>query len=69
MDEVELELERFVQAASPESDETLVRYFYRRETRRLQLLADYPSPIVSRGMGPGRTNADRPSSPIKERAS
>jgi len=68
MDEVELELERCVQAASPARDEDLVRYFYRRETRRLQLLADYPSPIVSRGMGPGRARVDQTTPPVIERA-
>jgi aminoglycoside phosphotransferase (APT) family kinase protein len=45
----EAALEAFVLAAGPEADAMLLRYFYRRETRRFQLIADYPSPIVGRG--------------------
>jgi aminoglycoside phosphotransferase (APT) family kinase protein len=46
------ELERFVLSASPAEDEKLVRYFHRREMRRFQLIADYPSPIIERGLAP-----------------
>ncbi len=52
LDEVEAELEKMVRTAGPERDEELIRFFYRRESRRLQTLQDYPSPIVHRGLAP-----------------
>ncbi|MBB3982275.1 aminoglycoside phosphotransferase (APT) family kinase protein [Sphingobium fontiphilum] len=47
-------LEDFVVQASPEQDEALVRLFHRRAMRQLQLLEDYPAPIVNRGLQPLR---------------
>jgi aminoglycoside phosphotransferase (APT) family kinase protein len=45
-------LEQFVLSAGPEMDAKLTEYFYRREMRRFQLIADYPSPIIERGLAP-----------------
>jgi aminoglycoside phosphotransferase (APT) family kinase protein len=45
-------LERFVLEAGPAQDAHLVRFFHRRIRRRLQLLQDYPGPIVTRGPTP-----------------
>lgn len=49
---LEARLDAFVQAAAPDHDRDLVRYFHRRQMRRLQLLRDYPGPIVTRGLAP-----------------
>lgn len=47
---LEAQLDAFVEHAAPEQDRALVRYFHRRQMRRLQLLRDYPGPIVTRGL-------------------
>ena len=49
---LEHRLDAFVEQAPPERDRALVRYFHRRQLRRLQLLRDYPGPIVTRGLAP-----------------
>lgn len=49
---LEAQLDAFVERASPAHDHALVRYFHRRQMRRLQLLRDYPGPIVTRGLAP-----------------
>ncbi|WP_062344119.1 phosphotransferase [Novosphingobium sp. CCH12-A3] len=49
---LETQLDAFVEQARPEHDRALVRYFHRRQMRRLQLLRDYPGPIVTRGLAP-----------------
>ena len=49
---LEAQLDAFVRHAGPEQDRALVRYFHRRQLRRLQLLRDYPGPIVTRGLAP-----------------
>lgn len=49
---LEAQLDAFVQQATPVHDRALVRYFHRRQMRRLQLLRDYPGPIVTRGLAP-----------------
>jgi len=49
---LEAQLDAFVELASPDHDHALVRYFHRRQMRRLQLLRDYPGPIVTRGLSP-----------------
>lgn len=49
---LETRLDAFVEQAPPERDYDLVRYFHRRQMRRLQLLRDYPGPIVTRGLAP-----------------
>jgi aminoglycoside phosphotransferase (APT) family kinase protein len=45
-------LEAFVTSEGAQREAELVRFFHRRVSRRLQLLRDYPSPIVDRGLGP-----------------
>ncbi|MDE2563159.1 MAG: phosphotransferase [Sphingomonadales bacterium] len=47
---LEARLDAFVEQAPRERDCDLVRYFHRRQMRRLQLLRDYPGPIVTRGL-------------------
>ena len=49
-DTQEAQLDSFVASASPAHDGDLVRFFHRRQMRRLQLLRDYPGPIVTRGL-------------------
>lgn len=49
---LEAQLDAFVEQAAPDRDRDLVRYFHRRQMRRLQLLRDYPGPIVTRGLAP-----------------
>lgn len=49
---LEARLDAFVEQAVPDNDAALVRYFHRRQMRRLQLLRDYPGPIVTRGLAP-----------------
>ena len=49
---LEARLDAFVEQATPGHDRALVRYFHRRQMRRLQLLRDYPGPIVTRGLAP-----------------
>lgn len=49
---LEARLDAFVEQAPSERDRDLVRYFHRRQMRRLQLLRDYPGPIVTRGLAP-----------------
>ena len=49
---LEARLDAFVAAAPPARDGDLVRYFHRRQLRRLTLLRDYPGPIVTRGLSP-----------------
>lgn len=49
---LEARLDVFVEQATPDHDRALVRYFHRRQMRRLQLLRDYPGPIVMRGLAP-----------------
>lgn len=49
---LEAQLDAFVEHAGPGHDRALVRYFHRRQMRRLQLLRDYPGPIVTRGLAP-----------------
>jgi aminoglycoside phosphotransferase (APT) family kinase protein len=49
---LEAQLDTFVEHARPDHDQALVRYFHRRQMRRLQLLRDYPGPIVTRGLAP-----------------
>lgn len=50
--DLEARLDTLVQHATPELDRPLVRYFHRRQMRRLHLLRDYPGPIVTRGLAP-----------------
>ncbi len=52
LDAADAALEGFVLAAGPEQDSALVTLFYRRTMRRLQLIRDYPGPIVDRGPTP-----------------
>ena len=47
---LEARLDAFVEQAGPDQDRALVRFFHRRQMRRLQLLRDYPGPIVTRGL-------------------
>ncbi len=49
---LEAQLDAFVEQATPDHDRALVRYFHRRQMRRLQLLRDYPGPIITRGLAP-----------------
>ena len=49
---LEARLDAFVEQAGPPSDGDLVRFFHRRQMRRLQCLRDYPGPIVTRGLAP-----------------
>jgi aminoglycoside phosphotransferase (APT) family kinase protein len=43
-------LEKFVLGGGAEHDDALIRYFYRREMRRFQLISAYPSPIIHRAL-------------------
>lgn len=47
-------LEQFVLAADVDQDRALTAFFHRRVMRRLQLIRDYPAPIVTRGLGKSR---------------
>jgi aminoglycoside phosphotransferase (APT) family kinase protein len=47
----EAALERHVLETGEDRDEALLRFFHRRAMARLQLLQDYPSPVVTRGLG------------------
>lgn len=47
-------LETFVVAQGAAHEKALARYFRRRIMRRLQLIRDYPAPIVARGLGKTR---------------
>ena len=49
---LEERLDGFVEHAAPAQDRALARFFHRRQMRRLQLLRDYPGPIVTRGLAP-----------------
>src|SRR5690606_28630147 len=49
---LESALDDFVRGAAPERDGDILRFFHRRARRRLQLLGDYPGPIVTRGLAP-----------------
>ncbi|MAT51586.1 MAG: hypothetical protein CMK32_10430 [Porticoccaceae bacterium] len=44
-------LEDYVHAAGRDEDERLLRLFHRRALRRLELIQDYPAPIVRRQLG------------------
>jgi len=50
--DLEQRLDAYVQQVAPERTRVLVRFFHRRQLRRLQLLRDYPGPIVTRGLAP-----------------
>jgi len=50
----EAALEAFVRERGAQHEEALVRMFHRRVMRRLQLIRDYPAPIVTRGLGATR---------------
>ena len=49
--EGEASLERYVLEGGDDNTEGLLRFFHRRTMARLQLIQDYPSPVVSRGLG------------------
>lgn len=49
--EGEAALERFVLDSGDEHTAALLQFFHRRTRARLQLIQDYPSPVVSRGLG------------------
>lgn len=51
LEAAEAALEAFVLSAEPDQDGRLARFFHRRVMRRLQLIRDYPAPIVTRGLG------------------
>lgn len=51
IDAGEAALERYIREASEDSDESLLHFFHHRAMARLQLLQDYPSPVVGRGLG------------------
>lgn len=50
----EAALEQFVMNADADRDRALTAFFHRRVMRRLQLIRDYPAPIVTRGLGRSR---------------
>jgi hypothetical protein len=58
--DAEAALENFVLESGPEHDAELVRFFHRRVMRRLQLIQDYPGPIVKRGPTPVDRSANKP---------
>jgi aminoglycoside phosphotransferase (APT) family kinase protein len=49
-------LEALILAGDPGQDGPLTRFFHCRVMRRLQLICDYPAPIVTRGLGRTRGN-------------
>lgn len=53
-EDAESALEAFVIAQGAAHEKALARYFHRRIMRRLQLIRDYPAPIVARGLGKTR---------------
>ncbi|MBA4094680.1 MAG: hypothetical protein C0489_11410, partial [Candidatus Accumulibacter sp.] len=50
----EAALEAFALEHGAAHEEALLRLFHRRVMRRLQLIRDYPAPIVTRGLGATR---------------
>lgn len=56
-DAAEAALETFVLEQGAQHEEALVQLFHRRVMRRLQLIRDYPAPIVTRGLGATRQPA------------
>jgi aminoglycoside phosphotransferase (APT) family kinase protein len=50
-DTADAALESFVVGQGAAHEEALLRLFHRRVMRRLQLIRDYPAPIVTRGLG------------------
>ena len=49
--EGEAALERYVLEADDDKTADLLQFFHRRTRARLQLIQDYPSPVVTRGLG------------------